>query len=64
MIGPAEIEDILSDYADSLAKAGALPSAQAPTWPLCTAPRLGDQRRPGAFPEQGPGDASSPDPKV
>jgi hypothetical protein len=34
MIGPAEIADMLSDYAEAREAAG-LPSAEAACWPIC-----------------------------
>lgn len=60
MIGPAEIEDILADYADALEAAGAAPQATPLVWPLCATSRAGDQPRAGVL-QDPPGSHPSDD---
>jgi hypothetical protein len=38
MIGPAEIEDMLADYAEALAEAGLVPAEKIEIWPVTQRP--------------------------
>ena len=44
MIGPADIEDMLSDYAEALAEAGMAPTGRIGFWPVTQPDEVAAQR--------------------